>query len=173
MYMYSARPRAKSLPDQEDFDPDYETEFDEEEGKRKRVDRDRGGPSLMEAMERERGLGIFLSHLKDAGLAEILLGSDDEEDNDSAAGFTIFAPTDRAWAKASKLVGFGFCFRSYHMISASQPSTPLNPLSNAFRFLGNISMTSSRTKRLSSLCFIDTLGPKSSLPRMPSREMAG
>ena len=115
MYMYSARPRAKSLPDQEDFDPDYETEFDEEEGKRTRVDRDRGGPSLMEAMERERGLGIFLSHLKDAGLAEILLGSDDEEDNDSAGGFTIFAPTDRAWAKASKLVGFGFCFRSYDL----------------------------------------------------------
>ena len=125
MYMYSARPRAKSLPDQEDFDPDYETEFDEEEGKRTRVDRDRGGPSLMEAMERERGLGIFLSHLKDAGLAEILLGSDDEEDNDSAGGFTIFAPTDRAWAKASKLV-LGSVFG--HMISASQPSTPLHPL---------------------------------------------
>ena len=173
MYMYSARPRAKSLPDQEDFDPDYETEFDEEEGKRTRVDRDRGGPSLMEAMERERGLGIFLSHLKDAGLAEILLGSDDEEDNDSAGGFTIFAPTDRAWAKASKLVGFGFCFRSYDLSFSAVDSASPSLLSNAFRFLGNISMTSSRTKRLSSLCFIDTSGPKSSLPRMPSREMAG
>ena len=86
------------------MDSDNETELDEEED-RKRV---RGGPSLLRAMERERGLGIFLSHLKEVGLAAIL--GDDDDDNDesntsaSAGGFTIFAPTDRAWARASSLL---------------------------------------------------------------------
>ena len=89
--------KAKSRSHQEDFDSDYEEDFDEEEGKREGVDR--GGPSLIQAMERETGLGIFLSHLREAGLTEIL-GGDDEGDK-SARGFTLFAPTDRAWAKAS------------------------------------------------------------------------
>ena len=93
------------------MDSDNESEFGEEEEGRRRV---RGGPSLIQAIQRERGLGIFLSHLKEAGLTQIL-GNDDDEDSSSAGGFTIFAPTDRAWAKASKLVGFGFCFRSYDL----------------------------------------------------------
>ena len=55
---------------------------------------------MFQAMERERDLGIFLSHLKEAGLTT-MLDSDDEEDKISSAGFTLFAPTDRAWAKAN------------------------------------------------------------------------
>ena len=100
--MSAATQRAKSLADQEDMDSDNETELDEEED-RKRV---RGGPSLLRAMERERGLGIFLSHLKEVGLAAILGDDDNDEGNTSAGagGFTIFAPTDRAWARASTLL---------------------------------------------------------------------
>ena len=55
---------------------------------------------MIQAVERERDLGIFLSHLKEARLTT-MLGSDDEEDKISSEGFTLFAPTDRAWAKAN------------------------------------------------------------------------
>ena len=77
-------------------DDEEEEEEEEEAGKRSR-----GGPRLLQVMERERGLGIFVSHLKEAGLSIALGGSDEE--NSPTRSYTVFAPSDRAWAKASML----------------------------------------------------------------------
>ena len=79
---------------------------------------------MLQTMERERGLGIFVSHLKEAGLAMALGGDggDGDEGSTPSRGYTIFAPSDRAWAKASTASSF----------SARKKGAILN----SFRFLG-------------------------------------